>query len=280
MAGPLSAFFPSLANSAMNFSHQFARSVLLLLILAATAVAQQESRRGTGIINGEQVVGPLPGFKAVVLLSDSRLLSLRQNGALSIPVPSQLERVQSVVLKRPAYFKSTKTSVYAESRLTGQSMEVSIDESILDRIDYQPVEMKVYESGFSSILLRYVGGTERVRKQNLKVGDPKTDSPLVRVMLTNGNSIAGRIKGLRRLDFKSQIGDLKVDLKRIGEIEIIKPGKMKISMPNGDQISANIARTSIELLNRWENETLEMKSIDRIVIQRNATTASNPINRR
>lgn len=246
-------------------------SVLLVLLIAPAIWAQ-----GAGQINGEEVVGPMPGVKATVLLTDERMKLLRQGGALQIPVPPGIGNVEAVVLRRPVFFKDKVASAYGNSSLQQRSMTVDVSETILDRIDYQPVELKVYESGFSGIVLKYVGGLSTSRKANEEVGDPAVDSPVVTLRLKNGRGIMGRIKGLKSLAVDSTIGKLELDVASIRKIKTNKNGKLTIEMPSGNRISGTISFAGIELLNRWEDETFSMSKIDEIVVEKPAVINALP----
>lgn len=249
----------------MNSQHFRIGSLLLVLLVAPLAWCQ--GQQITGTINGEEVVGPMPGVKATVLITDQRLDLLRRGGSLQIPVPARIGDVQSVVLKRPIFFKEKVAVGYGNSIMQSQSMLVDITETVLDRIDYQPVELRVYESGFSSIVLKYTGGLSGTKKANEQVGDPKVDSPVVTLKLRNGRGIMGRMKGLKTLAVTSDIGKLDLDVANIRKIQTGKNGKLTIEMPSGNRISGTISETGIELLNRWEDETFEFSKIKEIVIE-------------
>ncbi len=252
-------------------------SFLLLVLFASTIWSQDTNRRKvTGVINGEDVVGPMPGIQAIVSMTDQRMTLLRQQGGLQIPVPPELKNVQSVVLKRPSYFKDKTARAFAQSMLQGQSVVVDVSESILDRIDYQPIELKVYEAGFSSVLLRYTGGLSALKRANRQIGDPEVDSPLVTLKFSSGRAIRGRIKGLKSLEILSTIGKLNVDLEKLNRIRIGKKGNLKFEMPSGNRISGTISVSEFVLLNRWENETFQFQSVSEIIIDKTAVLAASP----
>jgi len=252
-------------------------SLLLLVLFASTIWAQDaNTRKVTGVINGEEVVGPMPGIKATVLMTDQRMKLLRQQGGLQISVPSGIGNLQSVVLKRPTYFKEASARAFAQSMLHGQSMVMDVSESVLDRIDYQPVELKVYESGFSSVVLKYTGGLSASRKATEQIGDPKVDSPVVTLKFNGGRSIMGRIRGLKSIAVNSSIGKLNLELEKLSRIEMGKKGNLTIEMPSGNRISGTISVNGIVLLNRWENETFQLGEISEIIIEKTAVFVAKP----
>ena len=208
---------------------------------------------------GEEIVGRPSGFSAVLTLDDQKLKALFRNGRVEINIPNQLvNSVDSFVVKRPIYFKEKTALDFADAELVGQRLVLTIDRSVIERIDYQPVELKVYESGFTSVVLRYAG--ESLKNQKAP-GDPDTDSPLLTVKLKSGKGISGRIRGMRSLNLDSILGMITIEFSRSRKINVKQNGDLNVEMLNGDLISGSIDGGKIVLVNRWGNETIKLSDI-------------------
>ncbi len=219
-----------------------------------------------GMINrqGEEIVSPADGFTAVVTITDAQLELLVRQGTLRINVPANLRNsIRSIVIQRPVYFKEKRATSYPDASMTGNEVLIEISNSLLERIDYQPVELKFYESGVDRVVLKYTGLAPN-RKDISQVGDPASDSPIVFVKLKSGKGIEGRIKGMSKLNIESQFGSLKLDFSSIAKISFSPEGKLMTQMANGDLISGTISGDSIELLNLWGNEAIQFSEVDAI----------------
>ena len=252
----------------------FWHSLLLAIFMFAGPVqaqnyGSQRANLAEGMTNsqGEEIVGRRSGFSAVLTLDDSKLQTLIRQGRVEIAIPNQLvNSVDSVILKRPVFFKDDKAADFADAELSGQRLVVNVDHSVIEQIDYQPVELKVYESGFRSVVLNYTGNSSN--RELKKLGDPKTDSPLLKVKLKSGNGITGRIAGMKQLKINSTLGNIEVAFDRTTRIQVKPNGELGIEMVNGDLISGKVKGSTIELINRWSTETIELANVDELIISR------------
>lgn len=247
--------------------------LLLAIVLTTGSVQAQEypfqnASLAPGMTNaqGEEIVGQANGFSAVLTLDDSNLSTLIQQGRVEIAIPGQLiNSVESVVLKRPVHFKDDRATDFADAALSGQKLVVRVDRSVIERIDYQPVELKVYETGFRSVILHFSG---EMSEGKLKaIGDPRTDSPLLTLKLKSGNGITGRISGMKQLKIDSSLGKIDVAFDRVSRVRVRPNGELGIEMRNGDLISGRVDGDKIELINRWSTETIELAKVSELIIK-------------
>lgn len=239
------------------------------------------SRLAPGMLNerGEEVVKRGTGFSAVLTLQDNSLETLIQTGRVEIEIPTQLiNNVDSVIIKRPFYFKEKRASDFADTELAGQRLFLNIDDAVVERIDYQPVELKVYESDFTSVVLRYIGKSRSLRNSK-EPGDAVTDSPMMTVKLKSGKGIRGRIRGMKTLKIDSTLGSIDVPFARSKNISVRKDGELKIEMLNGDLISGSIDGGKINLINRWGTETIEMSDISTLTVRQTGEQKTQKRNR-
>ena len=103
-------------------------------------------------------------YMVVLTIGEQEAAALRRDGYLRATLPSKFRnRVDSVVLKHPTTFLKKKLVIRDDVDKSGGTLMVNVDESIVDRLEYQPVQMKVYQSGFDSITLKYQRPSNRGR---------------------------------------------------------------------------------------------------------------------
>jgi hypothetical protein len=223
--------------------------------------------------NGEEIVKRASGFAANLLLNDQNLETLLTNGNVEVHIPPQLRNsVESLVIKRPLFFKDQTAAQFADAELVGRRLVVNVDDSVIERIDYQPVKLKLYESGYSSLIVRYVGALPWRNAPD--VGDPETDSPFLTVKLKSEKGIRGRIRGVQSLQLDSTLGKIKVNLSKSQKIRVRGDGGLVVEMANGDRVSGTIDFLEIELINRWGDETIAVSDIDELIMRDSKKEAS------
>jgi len=224
---------------------------------------------------GEEVVGAPSGFSAVITLDDQKLQTLLQQGTAQIAIPPRLvNSVESVIIQRPIYFKDAKAKVFAEAQLDGRRLIVNVDQAVIERIDYQPVELKVYEAGFSSVILRYNPNSKPLTQARSK-GDPETDSPLLSVRLRSGKGISGSIRGMKKLTIESAtLGAISIELAGTNKISVRQNGELSVELANGDLISGKFDGEQINLINQWGEETIDLSDVSSLIIG-NATSSNS-----
>ena len=199
-------------------------------------------------------------ISAVIELQDADIASLKQTGFFKMAIPpSYRERIASVTLKRPIRFKDESAVSYNDVDRRSGTIAISVDDSTLEQIDYQPVELKIYESGFSNIIVRYQpGNSTPVSKPSEK------DSGVFITTLSNSKSITGRLAGMKEFSIKSGLGKVDVDLEKVSDISFDEDGKATVQMTTGDQLSGEINFKNITINNRWGAEDLKVADITRI----------------
>lgn len=259
-----------------RLSHVICFLVVFVLSIAtfieSHATQTLEGTQGQGMTTdaGEEIVKPAAGFSAVVRLTDSKLQTLLTQGSLRINIPRHLSNsIRSVVIQRPIYFKEKRAVSYSDVELVANQIQLEIGSEVLQRVDYQPIELKFYESGINSIVLKYVGGP--LTPINLAgVGDPTKDSPIVLVKLKSGKGIEGRLQGLAEVELQSQFGKIRLAMAQASRVVIQANGGVNVEMANGDLISGSIAEKKIAVLNRWDDETISLANIESITVRQPA----------
>jgi hypothetical protein len=210
---------------------------------------------------------------AVVELSDGQLQSLLQTGTFKMSIPPRLKnKVNSLILKRPDRFKDDVAILFNDVDKRSNTIAIKIDDSTIDQIAYQPVELKIYESGYTNIMVRYTPGNRAEAKK-----PSKTDSVELNVRLNSGKSITGRLSYMTQIPLTSEIGKIKVKLEEVSQITFDDDGGLSVVMLNGDNLTGESNFSSVILKSRWGQERIKNKDIASISSTLSQTPAANPM---
>lgn len=198
---------------------------------------------------------------AVVELSDSQLQALLQSGVFKFAIPYSLRnKVNSLILKRPDRFKDDIAVRFNEVDKRSNTVAIHVDDATIDQIAYQPVELKIYESGYTNVLVRYrPGNAAEVKKPS------KSDSVVLRTILKNGKSLTGRLFETKQFQLESGLGDVKVKLKEVSEITVQEDGDLKVTLLDGDTITGEPDFSSLTINSKWGLERIKLDDISSIV---------------
>ena len=194
---------------------------------------------------------------AVIELQDADVASLKQTGYIKMAVPQELiNRVDSVTLKRPVRFKDEAAILYNDVDRRSGMVAVSVDDSTMEQIDYQPVELKIFESGFSSIIVHYRPGNSTPPKKA-----SKDDSAVFVTSLDNTKSLTGRLADMKEFTIKSELGEIDVLLDEVSQVTFEDDDRATVQMENGDQVSGKINFRNVTIKSRWGLEDLKVSDI-------------------
>ena len=198
---------------------------------------------------------------AVVELSDGDLQSLLQTGVFKFAIPvSYRNKINSLILKRPQRFKDSVAVRFNDVNKRSNTVAINIDDSTIRQMQYQPVELKIYESGYTNVLVRYSPGNATKAKKPSKL-----DSVVLKTILKNGKSLTGRLFETRKFSLKSSLGEVDVKLKEVSEIVFEDDGTLKVMLFNGDTLSGKSDFSTITVNSPWGLERIKVKDIEAIM---------------
>ena len=194
---------------------------------------------------------------AVVELSDGELQSLLQTGIFKMKIPaSHKNKVNSLILKRPDRYKDDVAVLFNDVNKRSNTIAISIDDSTIEQIAYQPVELKIYESGYTNILVRYRPGNGIQQEK-----PSKYDSVELKIMLLNGKTLTGRLSEMTQFPLKSSLGKVNVKLKEVSQITFDEDGELKVTTFDGDVLTGKSNFSSVIVNSRWGQEKIKIKDI-------------------
>lgn len=217
----------------------------------------------------------------VLTIGEQEAAALRRDGSLRATLPPKFRnRVDSVVLKHPTTFLKKKLVIRDDIDKTGRTLLVNVDESVVDRLEYQPVQMKVYQSGFDSVTLRYQRPVNRGRLPAPGRGmKPKpNDSPQVFVRLSPQNGTTGWIRNMQTLAVETQFGSTKIPLNRIAGIRFNASEKNQVVVISvtGDYLTGEIDFDDIVLATRWGDERIPVSKMESVTYHRDSRFLESP----
>lgn len=224
-----------------------AAACVSLSMLTNAAVASDISDRGR--------------VSAVVELTDGELDALLQTGIFKFSIPYSLRnKVNSLILKRPERYKDDIAVRFNDVDKRSNTIDISVDDSTIEQIEYQPVELKIYESGYTNVLVHYRPGNSETTKK-----PSKADSVVLKTNLKSGKSLTGRLFQTKQFTIKSNLGNVKVKLKDVSQITVLEDGDLKVMLFNGDLLTGKCDFSTITINSPWGLERIKLEDIATIV---------------
>ena len=267
------------------------RLTVILSIVCLTALLGQSSflygqssskNSSSNQASNEQQSNPEPTKLTLTIDMDANKLAvLRQTGSLQVGIPQAYQgRVDAVRIKREVSFKSDDFALNNSVDKLGNTVTVSIDDVLLDQLDFQPIKAKIYYSGFSSVTLTYtkreagdpVGLAERENKPTI------ADSTRVFARVDDKRGLYGWMTGLAKLKLNSEFGEVFIDSTDIAGIKFNANGSggVAIRLHSGATISGYVDFDEITMKCSWGTQKLSLKELDSVVSDRSFQFASDP----
>jgi len=213
-------------------------------------------------------------YMVVLTIGEQEAATLRRSGRLRATLPDKYRnRVDSVLLKHSTTFLSKKLVVRGDFDKAGSSLMVNVDESVIDRLEFQPVQIKVYQSGYKSITLRYKRPSRAQLDAIPREAKPKPDdSPQVYVRLSPKNGTAGWIRNMKNLSVETQFGSTEIPFNRIAGVRFNteESNKVVVISLTGDYLTGTIDFDEIVLATRWGDQKIPVGELESITNHRDA----------
>ena len=207
-------------------------------------------------------------FVLVMKLNDDQINRLRVNGSLITQIPPKLvNRVGKIRFKRSASFLSKSLRVVgAKTEKKNRLVSVEVDNTVLERLAYQPVEMSIYESGFDQVRLKFnplgsVAG--KLPTETQPPANPKSN-PYMFVRINAKRGIYGLLKDFDTLSIETQFGKVKVPTSELAGIRLNDGGPKQafVVLKKGDVFSGQIDMETITVQSRWGNKEIKLREVE------------------
>ena len=221
-----------------------------------------EEYRTSHVINPDRV-------RLTSVINDTALKRFMNGEPIVIPLPDGIEQVVGAIrLEKPEYFKSEPFFARLRTRVVEDSIEIFMPVDAFDRLDYQPIEIPVYQSLKTTYKL--VPDASASSKQNFKPSDVDTNF-YVRLKPKNGVSVTFSLDKTFWLSNEIIAADLSFD-----DIEGIffdedKEGIASVVMRNGDNLTGQHNwPAQVTFVTPWGDEIVSLDEVVSVTRDRSA----------
>ena len=197
-------------------------------------------------------------LKSVV--DEVALRRFRNGEPIVILVPEAEEQVVgSIRLEKAEFFKSQPLTMRFRTKWGGDSVSLAIPWTALERLDYQPIEIPIYQSQVSSVRLY-----PEFKEDEVDFRIPTNKKPDFYVRLKPRNGVAVSFEFDKSFRVTNDIIDANLPFPEIDGIffDEGKKGTASVVMRNGDNISGkHYWPESVEFETPWGKETLNLEQV-------------------
>lgn len=200
-------------------------------------------------------------LKSVV--NDFITARFKQGEPINIRVPPQSKIIGSVMIQKPQSFKPVPLSLRPNTTMNGRQMIVELLPQMLDRLDYQPLKLELFQSNVDSIQL--VPSRRKMPGGSIEPVRTAVAQPNFYLRLKPRNGVAVSLTGVRSFRLSNDIIDLEFPFDDIEAIffDTKEEGVANIVLRNGDSISGQHHWSEeVDFETPWGNETI---NLDRLV---------------
>ena len=208
----------------------------------------------------------VPNPKRVKLkttVNDFIIARFKSGEPINIRVPQTSKAIGSVMIKKPQSFKPAPLSLRPNTFMDGRQMIVELLPHLLDRLDYQPIKLELFQSDVDAIRLI----PSRRNLQGDSAGPVRTTAarPNFYLRLKPENGVSVSLTGVNSFHLKNDIVDLDIPFDHVEAVffDTEEDGVASVVLRNGDSISGKHDwPEEVEFETPWGSETI---SLDRLV---------------
>ena len=211
-------------------------------------------------------------FVLVLKLNDNQINKLRVEGSLVTRIPPKLvNRVGKIRFQGPSSFLSKSLKVDGAKTLKkARLVSVEVDNSILERLPYQPVELSIYESGFDRVRLKFnpLGSVAGKLPTETKPSDGPLTGPHMFVRINSKQGLYGLLKDFETFPITTQFGKVKIPTSELAGIRL-NDGDAKqafVVLKKGDVFSGQIEMETITVQSRWGDKKIKLSDVESLTL--------------
>ena len=202
--------------------------------------------------------------RLMTTVTNAMVSSFVQGRAISVRIPAGQNAIGSLVVKLPASFKNDPVGVKPTVNVRDSVAYVEVPRTLFERLEYQPLRLRVYETGISSIQLLPVDGPERISPNAPRLNKLKIEPDFfVRLKSKTGFSIATSEEVGFRIN--NDVIDHEIPFAAIRGIyfDASDPKKSTVVLNNGDNLTGNNSWPEMmEFETRWGKEKISLDQIE------------------
>jgi len=182
---------------------------------------------------------------------------------ITVRVPQRSKIVGSLLIQKAESFKPVPISLRPNTFMDGREMIVELRPHLLDRLDYQPLKLELFQSDIDTI--RLVPSKRTMPGGLVGSGRTVAAQPNFYLRLKPQNGVAVSLTGVDSFGLKNDIVDLDIPFDHVEAVffDTKEDGIANIVLRNGDSISGRHDwPEEVEFATPWGKETI---SLDRLV---------------
>ena len=238
------------------------------LAIAALLLCSSFYVLNTVVANVAQQDSPTK-YVLIINLDSNKIETLRRTGVLTANIPPKMiNKINAIRFKRKTSFLTKSLETKAPIDKVNSDLLAVIDNTVIERLDYQPVEVKIFESGFNRLFIKFnpKGNVAGEIPKQIKVERRPEDSQFVYVRLDNQRGLYGTLKGLSKFPVKTGFGDVEIPSKQLKGIRLNTDdkGSAHVMLHSGDEFTATIADQKITINSWWGPQEVKLSEIESI----------------
>ncbi len=198
-------------------------------------------------------------------LTDDDLRNLEHVGKLSMDIPKYFQnRVAAIQLRYVDTYSEERVRVIGEPAILSGASHLTVDSQLLERIRFQPVEVRVFEKNFTRVQINY----EESSEPNFVTGDNEGFTELeYGIQVADRFLLKARIGLENKLSLASDIGKVQIDWNDIERLEFARGEELKatVDMKTGDKLSGLVDLSDLTIKTRWGLVTVPIGDISMIL---------------
>ncbi len=202
-------------------------------------------------------------YRVVLQLNERSLGSLNSTGFAKARVPeNQIGNVVALKLISPGSFFNEPAVVTPETENVAGVMTVKLTDEMVQHLQVQPLEVRIYESNFANILLVAEPGVLLRQPPLPEVDLP--DTPGMYFRLPDDRGIMAHIADRTNLEINSVIGNIEVPLDKIQAANFNFGGELSVFLvlKDGSRLSGVTTTESVRVTSKWGDHTLGIRDLE------------------
>ena len=263
----------------MEIINRLIHAVVFTMMIVPCAFAQEEDAKIVEVLedlSGEAIENedvderalyryvPNPDrVKLKTTVNDVIIARFKSGEPITVRVPNTSKAIGSVMIQKPNSFKPAPLSLRPNTFMDGRQMIVELLPHLLDRLDYQPLKLKLFQSNVDSI--RLVPSQRTMQGNSVVPVQTTAARPNFYLRLKPQNGVSVSLTGVHSFRLKNDIVDLDIPFDHVEAVffDTEEDGVASIVLRNGDNISGKHDwPEEVEFETPWGNETI---SLDRLV---------------
>ena len=244
--------------------------ILVLTCFAHPAVAQHDL---------EQTIRDTELVRLRLDLTDEDLRNLEHVGRLQMRIPEYFKnRVAAIQLRYVDTYLEKKIRVDGEPTTNKDIVHLTVDDILLERIRFQPVEYRVFEKNFSRVQINHEESEDPVFVANANEGF--TDQEFG-IRIADRLRLTARISLESKLNFASDLGNIQIGWNDIDEMTFAADEALKatVNLKTGDILTGFIDLSELTIKTKWGHATIPVDDIRTILPNRQASLKDTGVSR-